>query len=127
MAAASLISVMSGNNVVLPVANATLYTPTVTPLEANKYSNWQFYIEFFSDAAGAVPATPTTGTIDVAATPIGNNFLTASNVQTIQANTCSTPTSTYTAPAAAGVFLQGRIVLTGITGAAYCRATFWRY
>lgn len=127
MAAASLLPVASGTDVVIPVSAATFYTPEVSALEANKFSHWQFYIEFFSDAAGTIPVTPTAGTIDVAATPVGSNYLTASNVQTIQANTCSTPTSTYTPPTAEGSLRRGRITLTGITGAAYCRATFWRY
>lgn len=127
MAAAALLSVMSGSNVVIPVSGATFFTPEVSPLEANSYSHWQFYIEFFSDAAGTIPATPSAGTIDVAATPLGNNYLTASNVQTIQATACGTPTSTYTPPAAEGALRRGRITFTGVTGAAYCRATFWRY
>lgn len=127
MAAASLLFVTSGGATVIPVANGAFTTPVVSANEANQYANWQFYIEFFSDADGLTPVAPSAGTIDVAATPLGNNYLTASNVQTIQANTCTTPTSTYTPPAAVGAIRQGRIVLTGITGAAYCRAVFWRY
>lgn len=128
MAAAFKLSVVdNAGNVVTPVSAATFYTPAVSPLEANQYSNWQFYIEFFSDAAGTVPVTPTAGTISVAASPLGNNYLTASNTQTIQATTCVTPDSTYTPPAAEGMLTRGKVTLAGITGAAYFKAVFWRY
>lgn len=127
MAGFRLFVVDNGGNTVVPVSAATFYTPAVTPQDANQYDNWQFYIEFFSDAAGTVPVTPTAGTITVNASPLGNNYLAASNTQVIQANTCSTPDSTYTPPAAEGMLTRGRITLAGITGAQYFRAVFWRY
>lgn len=111
---------------ILPVTG-TFYTALMSNLEANQYDSWQFYIEFYSDAEATVPVTPTAGTIDVAAAPMGNNYLTASNVATIQATACSTPNSTYTPPAAEGAMVRGRIILTGITGATTCRAVFRRF
>ena len=111
---------------ILPVTG-TFYTALISNLDANRFDNWQFYIEFFSDAGATIPVTPTAGTIDVAASPMGNNYLTASNVATIQANACSSPNSSYTPPAAEGAMARGRIILSGITGAVTCRAIFRRF
>lgn len=116
----------TANNIV-PTTNTTFYTPELTPLQSNQYDNWQFYIEFFSDAEGTTPVAPSAGTISVAATPMGANYLTASNTQVIQATTCGTPDSSYTPPAAEGQFTKGRIVLAGVTGAPYFRAQFRLY
>lgn len=110
---------------ILPVTG-TFYTALISNFDANQYDNWQFFIEFYSDPAATVATTPTAGTIDVAASPMENNFMPASNVATIQATACSTPNSSYTPPTAFGSMRRGRIILSGITGAVTCRAIFRR-
>lgn len=125
---AALFPVLNASGgVVLPTSNGSLYTALLDELSANQLTNWQFYIEFFSDVEGTIPATPSAGTVAVNASPCGNVYLTASNTQTIQANTVIVPDGTYTPPAAEGRIRRGRITFAGITGAAYARAYFWRY
>lgn len=110
---------------VLPIADATLYTASM--YKPDQSNSTQFYIEFFSDADGLIPVTPTAGTIAVAGSPLGNNYSPAGNVATITASQCSTPDSTYTPPLFVGRIVKGRISFSGITGALTARAAFWRY
>lgn len=114
----------AGGAEVLPTANATLFTDSIPGGHAD---NWQAYVEFYSDAAGTVPVTPTAGTVTINATPMGNNYLPSPNSAVINATACSTPSSSYTPPLFTGRVVKGRAVLAGITGAAYCRITFWGY
>lgn len=109
---------------VLPTANGTFYTASVS---TNTSPNCQVYIEFFSDASGLTPVTPTGGTVTLAASPMGNNYLPASNGAVVQAIAVSTPDSTYTPPVFNGRIAFGKATFAGITGAAYARVTFWRY
>lgn len=53
---------------VLPVANATLYTGDMS---ASNASQCQVYVEFFSDASGLVPVTPTAGLMSAEVSPMG--------------------------------------------------------
>lgn len=109
---------------VLPTANGSF---TTAPMASNPAQNCQVYAEFFSDAAGTIPVTPTAGTVSVYGSPMGNNYLAPSNAATITAANAATPTSTYTPPAFVGRMVMGKITFAGVTGAAYARVTFWRY
>ena len=109
---------------ILPTANATLTTESMA---ANPAQNCQVYLEFFSDAAGTIPVTPTAGTVTVQGSPMGANWLAPSNNGTVTANTVGNPLSTYTPPFFQGRMVQGRVTFAGITGAAFARVTFWRY
>lgn len=106
---------------VLPTADASHFTD----LMSADYGDGQLYIEFFSDAAGTIPATPTGGTIAVAGTPTGVVYLAAGNVATITASAV-TAIGTYEPPRFVGCVIKGRITFASITGAAYARASFWR-
>lgn len=109
---------------ILPTANGTLLTDSMS---ANPSQSCQVYIEFFSDAAGTVPVTPSAGTVTVQGSPMGSNWLAPSNGGVIQANTVGSPVSTYTPPFFQGRMAQGRITFAGIAGASFARVTFWRY
>lgn len=114
----------SSGGEILPTSNATLTTESMA---ANPSQNAQVYIEFFSDALGTTPATPTAGTVTIQGSPMGLNWLAPSTGGTVQANTVGNPNSTYTPPFFQGRMAQGRITFAGVTGAAFARVTFWRY
>lgn len=117
--------VLSAGSEVLPITNGTYQTDSQDTAQAN---NCQVYFQFFSDAAGTIPVTPTGGTIVVSASPIGSaNFLAPSNSATINATACGTPNSTYTPPYFLGRISVGQVVFSGITGALTARVLFWRY
>ena len=107
---------------VLPTADATFYTDDIQGGLAN---TWQAYVEFFSDAEGTAPVTPSGGTVVVQARPMGNNWLAASNSPAVNATACGTPVSAYTPPQFTGRVSKGRVTFSSIAGAAYCRVTFW--
>lgn len=109
---------------VLPVADATLYTGDMS---ASSASNCQVYVEFFSDADGLIPTTPTAGTIDIKSTPMGSNWISPSAGGPINAVDVSSPVSTYVPPYIVGRAARGRASLSGITGAVSARITFWRF
>lgn len=89
-------------------------------------SQAEIYFEFYSDSAGATPATPTAGSITSSGRALDNIWLEASQNATTQANTVSTPNATYTPPVLDGLVRDARIVLTGITGATHMRATLYK-
>lgn len=108
---------------VLPVANATLYTDA---MNTSTSGECQVYIEFFSDAAGTIPTTPTAGTVTAQMSPMGSVWLGASNYGTVNAADAGV-NGAYTPPCFNGRADRGRVILSGITGAVTARITFWRY
>lgn len=114
--------VLTGTSEVIP-ATGTFYTADMSTSQ-NNYG--QIYIEFFSDAAGLVPATPTAGTLTFSGTPLGNNYLSLSTGSTINAVDCATPSSAYTPPTFNGRCAKIKAVLSGVAGASYCRIIVWR-
>lgn len=121
MAAIFPVKTLDGG-VILPTADATLYTDIMSA----DYSIGLVYIEFFSDAAASIPATPTTGTVSVFGSPSGNVWLTPAAGGVVQASTVSAPKGTYTPPYFSGGFVRGRIEMANITGASYAKISFWR-
>lgn len=117
-------SVLYNGNPIIPVTNGTYQTADQSTSDAN---NCAVYIEFYSDAAGLVPVTPTAGTIGISASPLGNDFLAPASNASINASACAFPTSTYTPPLIPGRIVKGQVVLAGITGANYAQIIFWRY
>lgn len=112
----------SGVDNVVAVAAATFYTDAMNYQFTGAYA----YIEFYSDAAGTTPVTPTAGTIVFEGSPGGNTYLVAANSASISATSVIAGSGTYTPPYFDGEVNKGRVTLTGITGAAYFRAWFWR-
>lgn len=108
---------------VLPVANATLYTGDMS---ASTSPRCQVYVEFFSDASGLVPVSPTAGLMSAEVSPMGAGWMASSNHNVINAADAGTA-ATYEPPYFEGRAKQGRITLSGITGALTARITFWRY
>lgn len=120
-----LFPVLNGSGTeVLPTANGTFQTAF---MGENTSQNCQVYIEFFSDEAGTIPATPSAGTITVQGRPMENNWVAASSGGSINASACATPVSTYTPSYFTGRMQYGRITFASIAGAAFARVTFWRY
>lgn len=109
----------SGASVILPTGAGPYYTE----LMSGDHALLQVNVEFFSDAAGTTPVTPTAGTVAIAGSPMGNNYLA---LGTITATQAITPDSTYTSITATGPCVMGRVTFTGITGAAYAKINFWR-
>lgn len=112
--------VLASAGAVLPTTNGVYYTAEMSA----EYAFCNVYVEFFSDADGTVPATATAGTITVYGSPMGNTYLLPSNITVINATEVSA--GTYTPASMDGCMVRGKVVLAGITGAAYCRIIFWR-
>jgi len=70
--------------------------------------------------------TPTSGTINHSMSPIEGQWQTSSSGGSpINAVNCGA-NALYEVPVYNGPAIRGRIILTGIVGADYCRAYFWR-
>lgn len=116
---AMLYQVKSGSSHVL----ATNAGPFFTDIMSGDHALLAVYIEFYSDAEGTVPVTPTAGTVTISGRPMANNYI---DLGTITATQAITPTSTYTPVLYNGLVTMGRVTFTGVTGAAYARVTYWR-
>ena len=111
----------AGESEVLPVSGGPYYTDEMSA----DYGYGAVYVEFFSDAAGTIPATPTAGDVIAEASPMGNLFMASGNVSKILAvNAGAAPM--YEPPTFDGCAIKGRLTFSGITGAVTCRAIFWR-
>lgn len=109
----------SSASVILPTGAGPYYTDPMS----GDHALFACYVEFFSDAAGTTPVTPTAGTVTISGSPMGNNYLT---LGTITATAAATTESTYTPVLYNGMVRLGRVSFTGVTGAAYAKVTFWR-
>lgn len=97
----------------VPVSTTEL---TVTGME-DDYRRGIFYIEFY-DASGN-PVTPTAGTMDVTASPLGKFFMRNHEDRLFTAN-ASHPVEFH------GMMLSCKVTLAGITGVTSWRAAIWR-
>jgi hypothetical protein len=115
----------SGSSV-LPVTNGDYFTDSLDP----SFNDGQVYLEFFNSASDAGTftnaVTPTSGTITVSASPLGNAFLRDVSGVTISASTVSVPNATYTPPIISGAAVSAKVTLTGIVGATHCRVVIDR-
>lgn len=111
--------VKSGSSPILATNAGPYYTDTMS----GDHALLAAYIEFFSDAAGTIPVTPTAGTVTISGRPMENNYI---DLGTINATQAITPTSTYAPVLYNGLVTMGRVTFTGVTGAAYARVVFWR-
>ncbi len=109
----------SGASVILPTGAGPYYTD----LMSGDHALLAAYVEFFSDAAGTIPVTPTAGTVTISGRPMENNYI---DLGTINATQAITPTSTYAPVLYSGLVTMGRVTFTGVTGAAYARVVYWR-
>ena len=106
---------------VLPVNGGPYFTEEMS-------ADWAYgavYVEFFSDAAGTIPATPTAGDVIAEASPMGTLFMASGNVSKILAINAGSPPM-YEPPVFEGCAIKGRLTFSGVTGALTCRAIFWR-
>lgn len=112
----------SGNDL-LPVADATLMTGE--NMNTGTFETGTLTVQFFD--ANEEPVTPTGGTVvpEMSATPDGQWFAPGSGDTTINAIDAGINAG-YTIPVFNGPAYKGRITLSGITGAVYCKASFWR-
>ena len=111
----------AGESEILPINGGPYFTDEMS-------ADWAYgavYVEFFSDAAGTVPATPTAGDVIAEASPMGTLYMTAGNVSKILAVNAGSPPM-YEPPVFEGCAIKGRLTFSGITGAITCRAIFWR-
>ena len=111
----------AGESEVLPVAGGPYYTDEMSA----DWTRGSVYVEFFSDAAGTIPVTPTAGDVIVEASPMGNLFMASGNVSKILAASAGTAPM-YEPPSFDGCAIKGRLTFSGVTGALTCRAIFWR-
>jgi len=109
----------SGASVILPTGAGPYYTDTMS----GDHALLAAYVEFFSDAAGTIPVTPTAGTVTISGRPMENNYI---DLGTINATQAITPTSTCAPVLYSGLVTMGRVTFTGVTGAAYARVVYWR-
>ena len=85
-----------------------------------------FVIAFYD--AGGDPVTPTAGTVAPEMSPIDGQWHTPSSGDAvINATTVTNGSASYVIPVFTGPAREGRITLSGITGAATCQAYFWRF
>lgn len=115
---AMLYPAKSGSEIVVSTADGVHYTDEMSGNEALLAA----YVEFYSDAEGTIPVTPTAGTVTISGSPLGNNYL---DFGVIQATQAGTPNSTYEPVLFYGMVIRGRIKFAGITGAAYARVVYW--
>lgn len=106
---------------VLPTSGVPCFTDEMS----SGYATGQVYIEFYSDAAGTVPVTPTGGEVYAYGTPLGTVYMRSGNVNGIQAANAGTEPM-YEPPMFEGCVIRGKLEFSGVTGAAYARAIFWR-
>lgn len=116
---AMLYPVKSGSSPVLATNAGPYYTDSMS----GDHALLAVYIEFFSDAEGTIPVTPTAGTATISGRPMENNYI---DLGTITATQAITPTSTYAPVLYNGLVTKGRVTFAGVTGAAYARVTYWR-
>lgn len=116
---ANLFSAKSGTSFVVPTTGTHL-----TDLMSGDYGLCRVYVEFYSNAAGTTPATPTAGTVTLEVSPVGNVWLPLDNATPLPA--AMVAAGTYDAPTHHGMATRGRVTFTGIVGAAYARVIFWR-
>lgn len=109
---------------VLPVADGIYYT--AANMGGSSADNCQVYVEFFTDSAGTVLASPSAGTVTASGTPMGEAWLAPSSGATINAADVKL-SATYTPPVFTGRMQRGRVGFSGIAGALTARVTFWRY
>lgn len=111
----------AGESEVLPVNGGPYYTDEMSA----DYGYGAVYVEFFSDAAGLIPVSPTAGDVIAEASPMGNLFMASGNVSKILAVNAGSPPM-YEPPTFGGCAIKGRLTFSGVTGALTCRAIFWR-
>ena len=111
----------AGESEVLPVNGGPYFTDEMSA----DYGYGAVYVEFFSDAAGTIPATPTAGDVIAEASPMGMLFIASGNVSKILAVNAGTQPM-YEPPVFEGCAIKGRLTFSNVTGALTCRAIFWR-
>ena len=115
------LEVKSNGARVLAAANNVYYTDALESDDALDSSRSIFFIQFYD--ANMLPVTPTAGTITPEMSPIEGQWLKASNQDFIRAVDTG---NNYTPSVFEGPAIDGRVTLSGIVGAVYAKAFFWR-
>ena len=117
------------DELLVPVTDGSSFT--ISMLERNKNLQTGDFALCFYDADGVTPITPTAGTVQVDMSPMENVWM-APGVgdATIDATAVIVDgdgLATYTTPVFLGAAYQGRVTLTGISGATFMKAQFRRF
>lgn len=107
----------------IPVTDGEFFTDAIEGLPTKS----EVYYEFYSDIEATTTVTPTAGTITAYGSPLGNNFLLAGSDAETDCTKVETGISTYTPPIIDGLNVRSKIVLLGITDAAYVRAVLYTH
>lgn len=111
-------------SIVLPVAGDPTYLTREISLDYSIGNCAMVFLDGDGD-----PVTPTGGTVRFEASPIAGIWLEPPAEMTIDATTviaASDGMATYTLPSFDGPVSQGRMILSGITGAVSIKAYHWR-
>lgn len=84
---------------------------------------WQAIVEFFGDAELKNKVTPSAGTVNLLLSPTGNTFIPMAAGKDIPA--AQVYSDALETPSGLGLAIQGKVVLSGVTGANYFQVTFW--
>lgn len=117
---ANLYNAKNGTSFVLSTANGSFTTDEMSA----DYDLCRVYVEFYSNAAGTVAATPTAGTVSLEVSPLGGVYVPMDNATPMPA--AMVAAGGYDAPSHHGMARRGRVTFDGIVGAAYARVVFWR-
>lgn len=117
------------DKLLIPVADGESFTIKMNGRNAELQTG-DFALCFY-DADGETPITPTAGTVQVDMSPMENIWM-APGVgdATIDASSVvvnGEGLATYTTPVFLGAAYQGRVTLSGITGATFMKAQFRRF
>jgi len=120
-------------NELVPVTDGSYYTRAINETGYDgllEYQTGDFALCFYG-ADGVTPGTPTAGTITPLMSPVENIWLAPGVGDTsISATTVTVESdgiATYNLPMFIGGAIQGRIDLSGITGATFVKAQFRRF
>jgi hypothetical protein len=105
---------------IIAVADGDYFTDNMS-LDWSKAE--QSSIQFFSDAEGLNQVTPTGGTVKVTGSPDEVTYFTLNNGDF---GATDSYLETRVRPNGANAMVKAKLTLSGVTGAAYFKASMWR-
>lgn len=97
---------------------------TINLFDDGDYPYMHCYIELYEDDSGSVLATPTAGTIEFQASPIGNVFLPLESGGTINATDVNN--GQYVPPVFYGHTDTAKVIFNGLQNAPFAKIILWR-